>query len=93
MHMRCMYRYMHACCIFLDIVICTLKSHTHLKRSARGFCIGTLAVVDDGAVIETQSQVRLVVTKYKIINALGLRYVSRQKHCHPALQHCLILLK
>ena len=55
--------------------------------------VGVLVVVHNGAIIENQSSVCLVMTKNIIVNGLRLGKVFRQKQCHPALQHCLMLLE
>ena len=53
--------------------------------------IGTLVVVYERAVIESQSHVRLVVAKGIIPRGLAPRKGFGQKQCYPALQHDLII--
>ena len=50
------------------------------------FHIGALVVVENRAVIEEQTQVRLVVAKEIMVKALAIRKVIRQKQCLPAYE-------
>ena len=77
--------------IFINSVIRILKTPTHLKmdavfktRKMNSYRIGTIVVVYNRAVIESQSFVRLVVAKDVIPSGLTHYTVCRQKQCHPA---------
>ena len=61
-------------------------------RKMNGSRIGTIVVVYNRAVIESQSFVRLVVAK-DVISGLAPWKVFRQKLCHPAPQHYVILFE
>ena len=71
-----------------------MKTHTHLKMNVvrpgnffSSLHIGTLVVVEKRAVIEDQTNVRLVVGKGIIAKGLAIRKVFRQKQCLPACRH------
>ena len=78
-------------------MICTLKPITHLEINVvrpsgfnfYSFRIGTLVVVRNRAIIESQRRGR----KEIIGSGLGTRKVFRQNQCHPTLQHYFMLFE
>ena len=86
--------------IFFHVLIRILKTPTHLEmdavfktRKMNSSRIGTLVVVYNRAVTQSQSSVRLVVAKDVIPSILAHYTVCRQKQCHPAPQDYLVFFE